>query len=67
MNIKEYLKRNNLSVAKLSKLTGYNDSTIHHWIAGTREISKSSVMHLELLELYNTEHDVFPIQKKRLK
>lgn len=64
MNVAEYLDRNNLSIAKLADLTGYNPSSIHHWIAGTREISAAAVKHLELLELYNTERGVFPLKTK---
>ena len=60
MDVDAYLLRNNLSIQKLSELTGFNVSSIHHWIAGTREMSLAAELHLQLLELYMTEHGRFP-------
>lgn len=60
MNVDAYLLQNNLSIQKLSELTGFNVSSIHHWIAGTREMSRAAELHLQLLEMYMTEHGRFP-------
>lgn len=59
-NFSNLLKENKISQTELSRISGYNRSTIFHWLSGTRKMSAAAEKHLRLIVRFREITGSFP-------